>query len=349
MARFRFVFLLIFFIIYCKGKDPSLFGVIDSPDGMRLRETPATSGLQIGYLPDRAKVKILDRNGPEETLYNKKARWYKVEYLETTGWTFGGFVKVVEDDFHNEKTLGIVDTQSGMNMRAGPGTSNEQIGYVPNLGTIAILDLNGPEETIYDIKSKWFRVEYQGKTGWMFGGFVKIISPSSGQLPPAQNPGSPKYCDTFPECKNLVDGKDLPADSHNRLITGEINSTKIQNCVSELLRSYHGESGKVLAVFPPTDTGGISAHQVALINSLIVQNVLGDGRFQITERQALSQVLKEQQFQQSGLTSEAAQMGKIAGAQLLLLFGVHDGILDFRIVDTDTATVKAFAGANLFE
>jgi len=71
-----------------------IYGTIQEPKGMRLRSEPSTSSKQIGFLPDKSKILILDKDsGQEETLYNITDRWLKVALEDKIGWVFGGYVK----------------------------------------------------------------------------------------------------------------------------------------------------------------------------------------------------------------------------------------------------------------
>jgi hypothetical protein len=57
-----------------------------------LRDSPTTKGKQLALMREREEVIVLDDNGPEETLFGKKSRWFKVDYRGVQGFAFGGFL-----------------------------------------------------------------------------------------------------------------------------------------------------------------------------------------------------------------------------------------------------------------
>ncbi len=75
-------------------------------------------------MPNRAKIKMLGLNGPEETLHGVKSRWFRIEYQEAVGWMIGGFVKMIQEDPRHESVIGIIDILDGMKLRQGPGAQS---------------------------------------------------------------------------------------------------------------------------------------------------------------------------------------------------------------------------------
>lgn len=72
----------------------SELAIVGNTDGMMLREKPSAKEAKVGYAPYNSSVKILGKDGPEETIYGVKARWYKVEYDGKKGWMFSGFLRL---------------------------------------------------------------------------------------------------------------------------------------------------------------------------------------------------------------------------------------------------------------
>ncbi len=71
------------------------------------------------------------------------------------------------------KGKAIVTAKSGLKMRSQPGTDGEAIVLIPGKSVVSIIE-KGKEETISDKKSNWYKVTWEGKTGWVFGGFLDI-------------------------------------------------------------------------------------------------------------------------------------------------------------------------------
>ncbi|MCB0540272.1 MAG: SH3 domain-containing protein, partial [Bacteroidetes bacterium] len=67
---------------------------------------------------------------------------------------------------------GKVTEKQGLRIREKPTTSSKQLGIIPVDGAVRITSLEGPEETIYGITSRWYELVYEGQAGWAFGGFI---------------------------------------------------------------------------------------------------------------------------------------------------------------------------------
>ena len=67
----------------------------------------------------------------------------------------------------------IVKAESGMRMRAGPGTNNKVVVYVPTKSKVLVCkELSAPAE-FENIKGHWRRIKYKDKYGYMFDGFLE--------------------------------------------------------------------------------------------------------------------------------------------------------------------------------
>lgn len=68
--------------------------------------------------------------------------------------------------------------RSGLTLRANPDASSASLGLVP-YKTIVVLLETGPEGSVMDagsaIKNRWFKAEHQGRTGWLFGGYLFVL------------------------------------------------------------------------------------------------------------------------------------------------------------------------------
>jgi hypothetical protein len=71
-----------------------------------------------------------------------------------------------------------VCTKAGLRMRETPDQKGKQIALIPDSEKIVVLEEKSDEITISGKKGKWTRIEWKGKTGWAFGGFLCVdISP----------------------------------------------------------------------------------------------------------------------------------------------------------------------------
>ena len=78
-------------------------------------------------------------------------------------------VSLVED---TDKVLGVVVAENGVNMRKTPNTFSNKILTIPTGSTIQIIEQSELQETFGGITAHWLKVEYNGTTGWVWGGFI---------------------------------------------------------------------------------------------------------------------------------------------------------------------------------
>lgn len=72
------------------------YAVVLAESGLSMRAKPSTTAEKYTNLPLNTKVKILNPDGPEETIEGVSAHWYEVEVDGQKGWVFGGFVDRVQ-------------------------------------------------------------------------------------------------------------------------------------------------------------------------------------------------------------------------------------------------------------
>jgi len=67
-----------------------------------------------------------------------------------------------------------VETAAGLTMREEPGVSSKSIVVIPSGSIVNILNKGDIEETISGKTSVWYKVEWSGNKGWVFGGFLSF-------------------------------------------------------------------------------------------------------------------------------------------------------------------------------
>lgn len=79
-----------------------------------------------------------------------------------------------ESKYEYDGASAIVISPSGLNIRIEANSSSAVLGTVPYNKKIYILDKNGPSETISGQTASWIKIDYNGKVGWIWSGFVKM-------------------------------------------------------------------------------------------------------------------------------------------------------------------------------
>lgn len=71
------------------------YGIVNTPNGVVVREKPNRNSKQLCSLEDRAEFKVLDLDsGPTEIIENKLGSWLYIEAGNVKGWVFGGLVTI---------------------------------------------------------------------------------------------------------------------------------------------------------------------------------------------------------------------------------------------------------------
>lgn len=93
MKKIIFTIYLLLFIIFFLNSKNNDYGIVTSKTGLILRSSSTTDSEKITTIPYKAKVQIINNDGPKDNIYGISSRWYKVKYKNKTGWVFGGFLK----------------------------------------------------------------------------------------------------------------------------------------------------------------------------------------------------------------------------------------------------------------
>ena len=137
---------------------------------LNMRSAPGTNQRILLTIPkDRQMVFVSSKNG-----------WYEVEYGGKQGYVSGTYVRsehVVEPQIRPEATPanGTLKTTAALNMRIGPGTGYGRVGSMPK----------GAVVSFSEIRSGWYKVNYNGKTGYASGRYLISMSPAEAMPSPA--------------------------------------------------------------------------------------------------------------------------------------------------------------------
>ncbi|ELC8441218.1 C40 family peptidase [Clostridium perfringens] len=164
------------------GMDTSLAGktgkVVNVSSSLRVRQDASTSSSVVGSLSAGQTFKIKGQKGS----------WYNIETQGTTGYVHGDYVQVVSgsegsggnqggstnsdlDESYNGKTGKVVNVTTNLRLRSQPNTSSSVLAYLL------------PNER-FTVKGKtssgWFKINYNGKIGYLNEEYVKIVSSDEG-------------------------------------------------------------------------------------------------------------------------------------------------------------------------
>ncbi len=129
-------------------------GTVTTASAVNFRTEATTSSESMGKLSDGTRVAILD----------EADGWFKVAYEGKTGYMSSDYV--VSQPIMNIECGGAKVTTSVLNMRSGPGTEN----------SIVTKLYEGSVAKIIGINNAWFKVKYNGETGYISPDYVEIVA-----------------------------------------------------------------------------------------------------------------------------------------------------------------------------
>ncbi len=145
--------------------------IVDASN-LNVRSGPGTNYKRIGSLPQGSSIQAIQRlnNG-----------WYEISYNGQKGYVSGQYVKTDEKLYRVDATA--------LNVRKGPGLDYSRIGLLKN-GTVL--------SVIHKESNGWYKISYNGGTGYVSGEFVAAGDPQLAKLNVpliAQRPELPSGCE----------------------------------------------------------------------------------------------------------------------------------------------------------
>ena len=128
---------------------------------LNLRTGPSTSHTVITQLNEGDIVVILERTNSE---------WFSINYHGVVGYVNVPFLRdiLVAENFNAQGRI----TGDWVNMRTTPAVSSDQLGTYSS-GTVM---------TVIGINNGWYKVKYDGKTGYVRSDYMDIISGQSAAI-----------------------------------------------------------------------------------------------------------------------------------------------------------------------
>ena len=157
-------------------------------EGLNMRTEPNTDSTIITTLAEGTVV----------TVTEEKGGWYKIEYGGKTGWIKAEYTEKVSGGDTKPETPSTGDpgggttesktiiTTDSLYLRDAPSTSGKALDLMPS----------GTKLEVLDEKDGWYKVNYNGQTGWCCGDYTMVYDPSA--LAGSGKPGEAvNYAKTF--------------------------------------------------------------------------------------------------------------------------------------------------------
>lgn len=137
---------------------------------LNIRSGPGTNNSIVSTVRNGSAVVVLERSTED---------WYKISYNGTVGYVASQYLTGVSQvkDF---EAYGKVN-DSGVRYRTGPSTSDSI------LGTLS----TGNEVRIIGINNGWYKIVYNGTTGYMRSDYIDVVAASSSGSESTSSPSGP--------------------------------------------------------------------------------------------------------------------------------------------------------------
>jgi len=137
-------------------------------DNVNLRKSTSTSSPVLGQYGKGTTMTLIDTTTVNGT------QWYHVTYNSKTGYVMAKFAKVTSSSGDSEsKSSGYLYTKvDKVYVRKSASGTAGTYGQVATANTV--LKIVGPTTTNGGVK--WYKVEFEGNTGYIHGGYVTVMS-----------------------------------------------------------------------------------------------------------------------------------------------------------------------------
>lgn len=139
-----------------------------SAPSSEIKTTTANLNMRTGPGTGYQIIRVIPR-GTQVTASGSENGWYRVTYQGSTGWASGAYL--VSPDTQApppapSASATYIKTTANLNMRTGASTGYSIITTIPSGTKLESLATSGG----------WHKVSYNGRTGWVSGGYVSILS-----------------------------------------------------------------------------------------------------------------------------------------------------------------------------
>jgi len=196
---------------------------VNSLEPVVLRETADEKAKGKMELLNNERLQLVASHWEDRKLFEPMV-WYHVAHDKSIGW-----IKASQAGVERLEYFFMVRAFEGLNLRAGPSTTNKIENLMPYKTTGRVISRSGPSVRIQNQDGFWLEVELTigGKRGWLFSGFV-LIGRELDQLEMSSDIGSEDRFQQYLE--KLQETPDISKGEFERLSLGrQVKKTIVQN------------------------------------------------------------------------------------------------------------------------
>lgn len=156
----------------------ALSGTVIRAQVLLVRGAPYSGAPVVGRVRRGQTYQVLGRDAD--------ARWFLIQLSQGQGWVWGYYLQVNGNEFNAPVTSPfvtqgnpaaatgvVVQSQSGLRLRAAPSTDSEQIGRIPWGEIMPVIGRTG----------LWYQVVFRGTVGWIAAEYVKVVEGDINSVP----------------------------------------------------------------------------------------------------------------------------------------------------------------------
>ena len=157
----------------------ALSGTVIRATILLVREAPFFGAPVVGRVRRGETYQVLARD--------ENAYWFLIQLSQGQGWVWGYYFHVNGNEYNApvaspfvtqgnpaSATGVVVQSESGLRLRAAPTTDSEQIGRIPWGEIMPVLS---------QTHTGWYQVVFRGTIGWVASGYVKVVEGDINSVP----------------------------------------------------------------------------------------------------------------------------------------------------------------------
>jgi len=82
------------------------------------------------------------------------------------------FILKSHSNSYSESFDARVNSRNGLRLRQTPSATAETVAKIPYFEIVKVLRTNGPTDVFRNTSKNWYFIEYKGKKGWIWGGYL---------------------------------------------------------------------------------------------------------------------------------------------------------------------------------
>ncbi len=230
-------------------------GLITSTNGVNFREGPSIHYDSLGKLSAGMQVYLLKIPSGTDS-----DNWFKIRYNGKDGYIQAPYVVVLQGEIPDEEGIngaigvGVVTSTNGVNFRTGPSKEYGTMGKIPFDTAVDLLSA----PSVVD-EDHWYKVAYNGKTGYVQAPFIRVVTINAGALPDVSVYG---YAKLIQSTANLRDSA-----SGNTVVTWKGKDSLLRIAGESVTSGYY----EWIPVFYPADSA-IYYVRADMVQIVMVEN-----------------------------------------------------------------------------